>query len=67
MPRLRNGRMIIWTFVGLKKDFLKALELLNRGRNRDDKITAAKLFEPVMQRTIDKANKIKDNPRYVTD
>lgn len=58
--------MIIWTFTGLKKDFIKALELFNRGRTAD-KITAAKLFEPVMQRTIDKANKIKNNPRYTTD
>jgi hypothetical protein len=66
MPRLRNGRMIIWTFTGLKKEFVKALELLNRGRTTD-KLTAAKLFEPVMQRTIDKANKIKNNSRYTTD
>lgn len=58
--------MIIWTFAGLKKDFVKALELLNRGR-ATDKITAAKLFEPVMQRTIDKANNIKNNPRFTTD
>jgi len=57
--RLRGDKIIFWTFAGLKKDFLKALDLLGK--------TQADIFEPVMQKQINRANKIKNTPHLITD
>jgi hypothetical protein len=48
--RLRSEKVYFWSFVGTVKEFREALKLQNK--------TIAEVFEPVMQREINKAKKI---------
>ena len=59
MPRIRDEKVYFWSFTGTVKEFVEALKILNMSKRE--------VFEPAMHKTIAKANKIKNNPRFITD